>query len=105
MRAVLGSSTILDQQLRDDVLMTRIVQGDVSALEMLYDRHAPTVFGIALNITGDRALAEEVLQETFWEVWQRAATGQSRSFPGWLFRIVRRLAMQAADTVPVAKDH
>jgi RNA polymerase sigma-70 factor (ECF subfamily) len=97
MRAALGSSTTLDRQLSDDVLIARIVQGDVSALERLYDRHAAIILGIALKITGNRALAEEVLQETFWRVWQGTANDQSEigSLSGWLFRVARNLAKEA----------
>jgi len=52
------------------------------------------VMGISLKIVGDPAAAEEVLQETFWQVWQGAASypGQGRSFTGWLYRIARQVA-------------
>ena len=84
-------------QLTDEILITRTAQGDVAALETLYDRYAPTVLGIALRIIEDRALAEDLLQETFWQVWQRASMyrPESGSFTGWLFRMARQLAMEA----------
>ncbi len=46
---------------------------------------------------GDQALAEDVLQETFWRVWQSAGTYQSQRgpFTGWLFRIARNLSIDA----------
>jgi RNA polymerase sigma-70 factor (ECF subfamily) len=74
--------------------MSRIVQGDVAALEALYDRHAAMVLGIALRITGDQALAEEVVQETFWQAWRSAASNplESSSLRGWLFKMARSLA-------------
>jgi DNA-directed RNA polymerase specialized sigma24 family protein len=52
------------------------------------------VMGISLKIIGDRAAAEEVLLETFWQVWQEAASypGQGRSFTGWLYKLARDLA-------------
>jgi len=88
-------TTETNGQLTDEILATQVAQGDVSALEILYDRYAPTVLGIALRIIDDRALAEELLQETFWQVWQSAVTYQpeSGSFTGWLFRMARQLAM------------
>jgi RNA polymerase sigma-70 factor (ECF subfamily) len=84
----------VDSQLNDEVLMTRIGQGDAAALEILYDRHASMILGIALRITGDQTQAEEIVQETFWQVWRSAAAYQfdSGSFNGWLFRIARSLA-------------
>jgi len=85
------------------MLVSRIMQGDANALEILYDRHAPLVLGIALRIIGDRTLAEEVLQETFWQVWQRAATYQSEpgSLSGWICRAARNLALEMAGRAEV----
>ena len=82
-------------QLSDEMLIARVARGDRTALEALYDRHAGTVLGICLKVTGERGVAEDVLQETFWRVWQNAATYQSQrgSFTGWLFRIARNLAI------------
>lgn len=77
--------------------MTRIARGDAAALEVLYDRHAPMILGIALRITGNQTLAEEIVQETFWRVWRDASTYQPDpiSFNGWLFRMARELALEA----------
>jgi RNA polymerase sigma-70 factor (ECF subfamily) len=79
------------------MLATRVAQGDVAALEVLYDRHAAMVLAIARKVTGERSLAEEVLQETFWQAWQSVSTyaPQRGSFRSWLFRMARSLAMDA----------
>jgi RNA polymerase sigma-70 factor (ECF subfamily) len=54
--------------------------------------------GITLKVTGDRVAAENVLQETFWQVWKSASAyqPQSGSFTGWLFRMARRIAIDAS---------
>ena len=84
-------------QLSDEVLAARVAQGDQTAFETLYDRHASMVLGITLRITGERAVAEDIVQETFWRMWQSADTYQPQrgSFTGWLFRIARNLAIDA----------
>ena len=81
----------------DEALVTRVARGDGAALEVLYDRYASRVLGISVKIVGDQALAEDILQEAFWRVWQSAATYQSQlgSFTSWLFRIARNLAIDA----------
>jgi RNA polymerase sigma-70 factor (ECF subfamily) len=83
------------EPLSDEVLTARVARGDSAALEALYDRHSAVVLGILLKVIGDRAAAEDVLQETFWRVWRGAATyeAQRGSFTGWLFRIARNLAI------------
>ena len=90
-----SESNLLDAP--DETLATQVARGNSAALEVLYDRYASIVLGISLKVTGDQALAEDVLQETFWRVWQSAATYQSQlgSFTGWLFRIARNLAIDA----------
>lgn len=85
------------EQLSDEILAARVARGDSSALEALYDRHASAVLGILLKVIGDRAVAEDALQETFWRVWKGASTYESQrgSFTSWLFRIARNLAIDA----------
>jgi RNA polymerase sigma-70 factor (ECF subfamily) len=81
----------------DETLVIQVTRGNPAALEVLYDRYASKVLGISLKIMGDQAQAEDILQETFWRVWQNAATYQAQrgSFSGWLFRIARNLAIDA----------
>ena len=82
-------------RLSDEALVAQVARGDSGALEALYDRHSSTVLGLTLKIIGDRAAAEDILQETFWRVWKSADTFQSQrgSFTSWLFRIARNLAI------------
>ena len=81
----------------DETLVIQVSRGNSAALEVLYDRYASIVLAISLKVIGDQALAEDVLQETFWRVWQSAGTYQSQRgpFTGWLFRIARNLAIDA----------
>jgi RNA polymerase sigma-70 factor (ECF subfamily) len=85
------------EELSDELLITRVTQGDIAAFETLYDRYAAAILGIAMRIIGDRAAAEEVLQETFWKVWQSRGNYQLKheSFRDWLFKIVRDHAVNA----------
>src|SRR6266542_5994722 len=90
-----SNDELTTSRLSDEVLVAQAARGNNAALEALYDRYASTVLGLTLKIVGDRAAAEDVLQETFWRVWKSADTYQPQrgSFTSWLFRIARNLAI------------
>src|SRR4051812_28075200 len=58
---------------RDRQLLSRVAHGDVSALRVLYDQHAGRAMAIAARILKSTAEAEEIVQETFLELWKRSA--------------------------------
>ena len=49
-----------------------MAHGSEDALALLYDRHVSGIHAVALRLTGDRGIAEEVVQETFLALWNRA---------------------------------
>jgi RNA polymerase sigma-70 factor (ECF subfamily) len=53
-------------------LVRAVASGSEEALAALYDRHVDGVHAVALRLTGDRGIAEEVVQETFLALWNRA---------------------------------
>jgi RNA polymerase sigma-70 factor (ECF subfamily) len=76
-------------------LLQRIAAHDTAALAELYDRHSRLLFGLILRIVGDRAEAEEILQEAFVRVWTRAETYDARvggPLP-WIVRLARNVAI------------
>jgi RNA polymerase sigma factor (sigma-70 family) len=76
--------------------LAAIVAGDMVALESLYRELRTPVFAVALAITADRALAEDILQEAFVRVYARARTYRPGSRPrAWVVAIARNLALDA----------
>lgn len=75
--------------------MSRIQQGEVNALETLYDRYSARMFGLALRILHQRDAAEDAVQEAFFRVWKRAESfdPQRGAFLGWLAAIVRNTCL------------
>lgn len=53
----------------DDELRRRLIDGDETALGRVYDVYGPLVYGLAVKVTGNRAAAEDVLQEVILDLW------------------------------------
>ena len=76
-------------------LLGRVAAGDRDAFADLFDRHAPTVLGLLTRLLRDRGRAEEVLQETFLQVWQQAGRYRSElARPrSWILMMARSRAL------------
>jgi RNA polymerase sigma-70 factor (ECF subfamily) len=71
--------------------LARVCAGDRAALRLVYENTAAKLFGVCLRILGDKAEAEDVLQDVYLTVWRRAATfDPARASPiTWLVAIAR----------------
>ena len=78
--------------------IARVAAGDRVAFETVYLATSMKLFGIVVRILGRRELAEEVLQEVYVRVWQRAAEyDPSLGSPiTWLVSIARNRALDEA---------
>ncbi len=56
----------------DAALVAAVAAGSEDALAALYDRHAAAIHATALRLAGDRQVAEDVVQEVFLTLWNRA---------------------------------
>ncbi len=72
-------------------------EGNVKAMDLLYDHYADALYGVVLRMVGDEALASDVLQESFVKIWQNSRSYDSskgRLFT-WLLRIVKNKAIDS----------
>jgi RNA polymerase sigma-70 factor (ECF subfamily) len=76
-------------------LLDRVANGDRAALRALYDLMAAKLLGISLRIAGDRADAEDVVQDVFMTIWRKAAEYDPARAGGeaWLVAITRNRAI------------
>lgn len=83
-----------DQQLQpepsDEWLAARVVQRDVTAFALLYDRFARPIYTMAVHMLG-KAEAEEMVQEVFLRLWHRADQFDAArgSFKSWFMSVAR----------------
>ena len=79
----------------DEELMVGLAEGEIEALEQLYDRYSSLVFSVGVRVLNDRQLAEDVTQDVFLRVWRRPwsydpTRGRFRS---WLMSVTRNRAI------------
>ena len=81
----------------DRAVLGRIVDGELHALDELYERYKSMAYSIAYRITNDATLAEDVVQDAFLGAWRNAARyveGRG-SVKTWLLSIVHHRAIDA----------
>jgi RNA polymerase sigma-70 factor (ECF subfamily) len=83
------------RELPDAELIKRVADRREEALAALYDRFAPLLGAVVRRILGNAADADEVVQETFVQVWAQASRYDPRrsSVPTWLVLLARSRAI------------
>ena len=78
-------------RLNDETLLRLIAHSDENALSELYDRYSRLVFSVAVNTLSDTERAEEVTQDVFVRVWEKAHTysAEQGRVSTWLTSIAR----------------
>jgi RNA polymerase sigma-70 factor (ECF subfamily) len=74
-------------------LVARVVERDAAAFEQLYDSYHRLVYGIAIRMLTDVALAEDLTQSVFLKFWSKPHAFRGGSFPAWLSRVTRNRAL------------
>lgn len=79
----------------DRRLLERMARGDEQALAALYDRFSGALYGVALRIAGERADADEIVLDSFQQVWRDATRFREErgSVAAWLTMICRSRAL------------
>ncbi len=80
----------------DEELMLEVKNGSMTAFEILYDRYHHRLFHFILRFLRERALAEDILQETFLRLLKgRKKYRKGSHFSTYLFTIGRNLCLDA----------
>ena len=79
----------------DAAIVRRMATRDEGALAALYDQWMQAVYSLAMHLLRDADEAEDVVEETFWQAWQRAGTYDSArgTVRSWLLTMARSRAL------------
>jgi RNA polymerase sigma-70 factor (ECF subfamily) len=75
----------------DTALIEQLKKSDERALSELYDKYSAAIYSVILKMIKDEGKAQDILQETFLTVWEKAEQYDSSKgrFYTWVFRIAR----------------
>lgn len=80
----------------DENLIAAHLRGDPAAFRELVCRYGDGVLGYLVHMTGNRDQAEDLFQETFKRVHEKAHTFRGGGFKSWLFTIATRVTIDGA---------
>ncbi|MBN1575135.1 MAG: RNA polymerase sigma factor [Chitinispirillaceae bacterium] len=82
------------------------LKGDTKGFSTLYEKYKNRVFGFLIRMTGNREIAEDLLQETFFAALRNADQfDRGRSFLSWLFGIAHKRTIDYFRHVKVESEH
>lgn len=79
----------------DESLLAAHLRGDRAAFRELVQRYADSLLGYLFRMTGNRDQAEDLFQETFKKVHEKAHTFRGPRLKSWLFTIATRAALDS----------
>jgi RNA polymerase sigma-70 factor (ECF subfamily) len=84
-----------DQNKLELALLTRIIAQDAQAMHELYHLYHRRLARFLMRLTSRYDLAEEIINDTFWVIWQHAADFRGASqLSTWVFGIAYRRALK-----------
>ncbi|WP_020179178.1 sigma-70 family RNA polymerase sigma factor [Methylopila sp. M107] len=83
-------------EVSDETLIGRIAAGDRTAMRTLYARHSTRAFRFLIRLVRDEGRAEDLMNDTFFDVWRQASRFEGRSSVStWILSIARFKALSA----------
>jgi len=96
----------LEERLENQRLFDLWIKGDPRGFSGLYGRYKNRVFGFLIRMTGNREIAEDLLQDTFLAAMRNANQfDRERSFLSWIFGIAHKRTIDYFRHVKVENEH
>lgn len=80
----------------DEALVARMAAGEENALALLYDRWAPRLYSIIVQLVGNPDESEDVLEDAFWHLWRTAGSfvPERGSAATWMLTVARNHGLE-----------
>ena len=81
------------KDLTDEQLMMLINNGDLQMMHDLFERYHIRIYNYCLKLTKNKAVSEDIAQETFYKVLKHRRSFNNKTFAAWIFTITRNLCI------------
>ncbi len=80
---------------KDTILLQKMTTKDISAFDEIYERFSQIVYNLSYKVLNNRNDAEEVVQEVFVQIWNKASTYENKrgAVSTWIINITRSRAI------------
>jgi len=76
----------------DENIMVQVRNGNLAQMSLLFDRYNEKLFNFFLKMSGNRALAEDLTQNTFYRAIKYKHTfAETSKFKSWIYQIARNI--------------
>lgn len=79
--------------MEDEAIYALYIQRNEDAITQTHRKYGPWCRGVAMRILNRQEDAEECVSDTYFKAWNSIPPEKPRSFPAWLGRITRNLAL------------
>ena len=99
-----GAGCLLDEHSSDDLLVERLREGDRRAFDIIFNRYANRVYRQVVKLVGNEADAEEVVQDAFMLIYEKAESFRGEAaFSTWVYHVTLNTALSKLRRVKRAK--
>ena len=81
------------KDLTDEQLMMLINKGDIQMMQSLFERYHIRIYNYCLKLTKNRAVSEDITQDTFYKIIKYRKSFKDKTFAAWIFTITRNLCI------------
>jgi RNA polymerase sigma-70 factor (family 1) len=96
----------INQPYNEHELLSRIAEGDETAFTHLFHTYRARVYTLAIRLTGENGISEEIVQDVFLKLWlKRERIPAIDNFPGFLVTVTQNTVYSAMRTMLRRKKH
>ena len=86
----------INTEISDNELIVLLLNKEKGAVEFLYDKYAPLLYGVICKLIKDDWLAQEILKKAFIQIWTQVSTAplSGHKLFIWMHNITRNIAIE-----------